>query len=56
MNVKLLRKVAKHILAEPKRWGFMWRLHTTDSPCGTQACIGGWTELLGEQYIRNGYN
>lgn len=57
MNVKLLRKVAKHILQEPKRL-VMWKVLVTqskDNPtvddrpfarCGTAACIAGWTCVL----------
>jgi len=54
--VTLLRKVKRHILAEPKRIAMrVWR---TDKPayirpyklkvppCGTVACIGGWVEVL----------
>jgi len=55
MNVKLLRKVKKHILEEPKR------LYMSDyikvesehhlygrgyAKCGTAACIAGWTCIL----------
>ncbi len=47
MNVKLLRKVAKHILAEPKRYAFGWVQQSSAVPCGTKACIAGWTILLG---------
>lgn len=60
MNVKLLRKVAKHILAEPKRF-FMDNAVETGKPgdkvaldgemrslpkCGTAACIAGWACIL----------
>ena len=60
MNVKLLRKVAKHILEEPRRFMMRtWRVkgapgeplydhkrkHKFPS-CGTVACIGGWCALL----------
>ena len=53
--VRMLRKVKRHILAEPKRisMGF-WCLTGDDvtinslkaSPCGTVGCIGGWLETL----------
>lgn len=46
MNIELLRKVQEHIKAEPKRWTFGWATASHESPCGTQACIGGWTVLL----------
>ena len=53
--VRMLRKVKRHILAEPKRIGMdFWCLKGDDvainglkaSPCGTVACIGGWLEIL----------
>lgn len=47
MNVKLLRKVKKHILAEPKRFCFHWARKSLEAPCGTRACIAGWTIILG---------
>jgi hypothetical protein len=54
MNVKLLRKVKKHILEEPKRLymsdyiklegeSFIGREY---AKCGTAACIAGWTCIL----------
>jgi len=49
MNVKLLRKVQKHILAEPQRWSFSWAISSPQAPCGTRACIGGWTVILGKK-------
>src|SRR5438445_10412823 len=40
LNVKLLRKVAAHIKAEPSRYvQYDWVRPDSDSPCGTQACI-----------------
>lgn len=62
MNTKLLRKIKKHILEEPKRF-IMHSLiktkergvgtyyddagkKTTFAPCGTAACIAGWATLL----------
>lgn len=44
MNVKLLRKIQKHILAEPKSYDQNAIISET---CGTIACIGGWAFLLG---------
>jgi hypothetical protein len=62
MNVKLLRKVKKHILEEPKRFimgDWVVRKEYPDqqlfdddgkprtfAKCGTAACIAGWTMLL----------
>jgi hypothetical protein len=62
LNVKLLRKVKEHILAEPNRlqmgeWiersepgGFVYDYdaEVTVPACGTTACIAGWTCLLGK--------
>lgn len=60
LNVKLLRKIQKHILEEPKRF-MMGGVIVTAEPgkyytdygidwripkCGTVACIGGWALLL----------
>jgi hypothetical protein len=52
MNVKLLRKVAKYILAEPKRLdmnvtGIATLPDDEDAPkCGTVGCIAGWASVL----------
>ena len=62
MNVRLLRKVQKHILAETKRFimdDFVVRQAEGEetffaddatevpfAPCGTAACIAGWSVLL----------
>jgi hypothetical protein len=53
MNVKLLRKVAKHVLAEPKRLRMeMLRTPMDDlpenlrPPCGTACCFAGWGIVL----------
>jgi hypothetical protein len=54
MNVKLLTKIQKHILAEPRRLDMdvvlikgldpaSWR---DVPPCGTVGCIGGWAYIL----------
>jgi len=54
MNVKLLRKIKKHILEEPNRLNMRtWGRHF-DPPyrpksfpvCGTTACIAGWAVVL----------
>lgn len=60
MNVKLLRKIQKHILAEPLRFNMRWwkwqgielerkvaeGVHPAVPPCGTVACIAGWAQEL----------
>jgi len=47
MNVKLLRKIQKHILAEPRRLNMShWAAPSHDAPCGTMACIAGWAVIL----------
>lgn len=60
LNVKLLRKVKKHILAEPKRfhmgdWATFWakseRKPKYVPPCRTVACIAGWTVLLAKPLL-----
>lgn len=58
LNVKLLRKIQKHILEEPRRFFMAWftalgkpgtkfaskwsDLAATVPPCGTAHCIAGW--------------
>lgn len=69
MNVKLLRKVAKHIAEEPNRFqmgdwiikkgdeGERFREYSHNgkstshnfAPCGTAACIGGWTQIISKR-------
>lgn len=44
MNVRLLRKIQKHILAEPKSYDQDAWIREDD--CGTVACIGGWASIL----------
>jgi hypothetical protein len=60
MKVKLLRKVKKHILEEPKRLFMAWYVVRKGddasvirgmrddrfADCGTAACIAGWTLIL----------
>jgi hypothetical protein len=60
LNVKLLRKVKEHILAEPNRlqmeewiersepgkFIYDYDAEVTVPACGTTACIAGWTCLL----------
>ena len=50
VNVKLLKKVRKLIAEEPKRlnmglWGSQLRRGRSRPPCGTVACLAGWTIL-----------
>jgi hypothetical protein len=54
MNVKLLRKIQKHILEEPKRYDQnVWLAEGAPqngfATCGTMACIGGWAQILGSK-------
>ncbi len=47
---KLLRKVIRHIKAEPKRLNMdSWEEEDEDVPCGTTACIFGWANRLGRK-------
>jgi hypothetical protein len=47
MNVKLLRRVKRHILAEPSRLNMSVGLGPSDdAPRGTAGCIAGWTAIL----------
>lgn len=47
MNVKLLRKVKRHILAEPRRLEMnSWCELSETAPCGTSACLAGWSGIL----------
>lgn len=69
LNVKLLRRIKRHILEEPKR--FVMRLQFRRSfpgnvifgddyknhvvpECGTVACIAGWALLLDKRRIAEG--
>lgn len=55
MNVRLLRRIQKQILKEPRQfemWGyFPLTLDTTEKipNCGTAACIAGWSICLTEK-------
>lgn len=67
MNTRLLRRIQKHILAEPKRFimgdvvvhnapGEMYREDGIERPfasCGTMACIAGWALLLSKNSSRD---
>jgi hypothetical protein len=64
-GARLLRRVARHILAEPLRYEqneIICKLQPTDRTymgrklplCRTVACIGGWLELLGGRRRRPG--
>ncbi len=59
LNVRLVRKIIRHILAEPLRYWQKWTIHTGTpgeliggccgqrfAKCGTVACIGGWAYIL----------
>lgn len=50
MNVRLLRKVKDHILAEPRRldMSVLMSFPSGESapPCGTVGCIAGWANYL----------
>ncbi len=47
LNVKLLRKVRKHILKEPRRLNmYVFATPQPCAPCGTAGCIAGWAALL----------
>lgn len=46
-TIELLKKVKKHILAEPRRLDMDTMGEESDeAPCGTVACIGGWACVL----------
>src|SRR4051812_24586244 len=74
LNVRLIRRIQKHILEEPRRF-FMkailaigvpgshewdevkggWNpsdLSDTVPPCGTAACLAGWTGLLSGKTLK----
>lgn len=55
LNVRLLRRIQKHILAEPRRLNMRdWNTTLRDPrnlpdempPCGTVGCIAGWATML----------
>lgn len=58
LNVRLVRKIIRHILAEPLRYWQEWTIDTGTpgelirssgqrfAKCGTVACIGGWAYIL----------
>ncbi len=59
LNVRLVRKIIRHILAEPLRYWQLWSIDTGTpgeligggfgqrfAKCGTVACIGGWAYIL----------
>ena len=56
MNTKLLRRVAKHISEEPRRFDMGYMTTPLDEipkrrqpPCGTVACIAGWALILSKK-------
>lgn len=69
LNVKLLRKIQKHILKEPERLVMKFQLVRRQSgteiegdsdrthripPCGTAACIAGWALILTNMPLEEG--
>lgn len=56
LNVRLLRRIERHILEEPKRMSMkFWRITDPDiikiqnlavPPCGTVACVRGWADEI----------
>lgn len=51
MNTRLLRKVKRHILEEPKRLDMgTWGESSRRSPCGTVGCIAGWGMVLSQKH------
>lgn len=62
LNIKLLRKIQKHISEEPLRFFMEWAIARKEgneegfasdnstyqkfAPCGTAACIAGWANIL----------
>lgn len=48
INTELLAKVRDHILEEPRRYDQgTWGKQSEEAPCGTVACLAGWTAYLG---------
>ena len=62
INVRLLRRVAKHISEEPLRLDMERIVRRGDDikgtppPCGTTACIAGWAILLAKKKDISGYS
>jgi hypothetical protein len=64
LNVRLLRRVQKHIEAEPRRMKMkLWldrnpfeRERSALPPCGTTACIAGWALILSGKHLRREVN
>lgn len=48
MNTKLLRRIQKQILKEPKQFDMSWWFSTSPHipNCGTAACVAGWVMAL----------
>lgn len=47
LNVELLTKLRDKILANPESYNqYVWGKPSDKAPCGTVACIAGWTFLL----------
>jgi len=66
LNIELFEKVKAHILEEPRRLSQITWVTTREQqpvrfaeivssdqepPCGTVACVAGWTSLLSEKKI-----
>jgi hypothetical protein len=61
LNVRLLRRIKKHILEEPRRFWMGWWVVPNvpgqhPAPCGTTACIAGWAAILGKRREPNYHN
>ena len=67
INVRLLRRIQKHILEEPKRldmgrwcrkkeWDGFQLFPEVFPECGMQACIGGWAIVLSGGRINRGFS
>lgn len=53
-NIKLLEKVKKHILEEPRRLNMssgIKKVQKRKVPCGTIGCIAGWSVLLSKSLL-----
>lgn len=51
MNTRLLRRVARYIAKEPRKFDMrLWCKSSDYAPCGTVACIAGWTAILHKKW------
>lgn len=47
LNIPLIRRIQRHILAEPRRFDmYRWAAPSKTAPCGTSGCIAGWALML----------